>query len=632
MTSPSKRNQGEAFEEPADDCYDDEYVPVKVRKQKAEQRLKEKVLKEAELARCEEESVTNMKSNTLPAGVAPGVAIMGKKSLLATSHKLRQEAELQRGENEEKDKQALMEEERVLLEQVQKSLSSPLVSVRERAKGIVYTKRMSRSWKLPRKYMQMSRQEADSIREKYFIDVDGNDPPPPILSFAEMRLPRGILDGLKEKGIGRPTQIQMQGIPAVLQGRDLIGIAFTGSGKTLVFGLPLIMLALEMEFRLPLQNSEGPVGLILCPSRELASQTFQVIEFYCDHLAKQGFSRLRTVLCMGGQSLYEQTQLCRRGCHIVVATPGRLNHSLDQNRISLSQCSFLCMDEADRMVDLGFEEEVRNTLDHFHNQRQTLLFSATMPRKIQEFSKSALVDPVIVNVGRAGAANLDVVQEVEYVKQESKLPYMISCLQKTPPPVLCFCESKADVDDVHEYLLLKGVEAVAIHGGLSQEDRSEAIRAFREGRKDVLIGTDIASKGLDFPAIQHVINYDMPREIENYVHRIGRTGRCGRTGVATTFINKSQDETILLDLKALLAEAGQRIPPFLVALDAGGSAANLKEVGGVRGCAYCGGLGHRITNCPKLASQKSKQPGTGRDFLATGSRYSGDSAGFGAEF
>ncbi|KFG62956.1 DEAD (Asp-Glu-Ala-Asp) box polypeptide 41 family protein [Toxoplasma gondii RUB] len=303
---------------------------------------------------------------------------------------------------------------------------------------------------------------------------------------------------------------------------------------------------------------------------------------------------------------------------------------LNKRRLALQQCEYLCFDEADRMVDMGFEEEVRNVLDSFGHQRQTLLFSATMPRKIQEFAKSALIDPLVVNVGRAGAANLDVVQEVEYVKQENKLPYLLHCLQKTAPPVLIFCENKKDVDDIQEYLLLKGVDAAAVHGGLAQEERSEAVRAFREGRKDVLVGTDVASKGLDFPAIQHVINFDMPKEIENYVHRIGRTGRCGRTGVATTFVNKNQEETVLLDLKALLIEAGQRMPPFLEALDSRGL--NLKEIGGVRGCAYCGGLGHRIAQCPKLETQKRQTQGaTGKDFLTSGSRY-GNTAQYGGDW
>eukprot|EP00741_Cyanophora_paradoxa_P017612 tig00021012_g17012.t1 len=265
-----------------------------------------------------------------------------------------------------------------------------------------------------------------------------------------------------------------------------------------------------------------------------------------------------------------------------------------------------------------------------------------MPKKIQNFAKSALVKPVVVNVGRAGAANLDVIQEVEYVKQEAKIVYLLECLQKSPPPVLIFAEKKEDVDDIHEYLLLKGVEAVAIHGGKDQEERDYAIQMFKASKKDVLVATDVASKGLDFPDIQHVINFDMPKEIENYVHRIGRTGRCGKTGVATTFINKTVPETTLLDLKHLLVEAkqvrpdsmkpdlllsfrflfhsdpprraaygaaparpaAQRVPPVLAAMEDPSDA--FRDVGGVKGCAFCGGLGHRITMCPKLEQQKMK--------------------------
>merc|ERR1719487_2051882 len=321
----------------------------------------------------------------------------------------------------------------------------------------------------------------------------------------------------------------------------------------------------------------------------------------------------------------------QRGCHMVVATPGRLNDNLTKKRMTLCQCKYLCLDEADRMIDLGFEEDIRTIFSFFSGQRQTVLYSATMPTKIRDFAQSALVDPITVNVGRAGAASLDVVQEVEYVKQEAKLVYLLQCLQKTPPPVLIFCENKSDVDDVHEYLLIKGIEAVAIHGGLDQEERHEAIRGFKEGTKDVLIGTDVASKGLDFPAIQHVINFDMPKEIENCVHRIGRTGRCGRTGVATTFVNKNQEETILLDLKALLLEANQNIPPFLASLDSAAEQ-NTKDIGGVKGCAYCGGLGHRIAVCPKLETTRNKQAAATKDMLVSSSSRYNNSEGYAGDW
>ena len=207
--------------------------------------------------------------------------------------------------------------------------------------------------------------------------------------------------------------------------------------------------------------------------------------------------------------------------------------------------------------------------------------------------------------------------------------YLLECLQKTAPPVLIFVESKQEADDIHEYLMLKGVEAVAIHGGKDQAEREYAIQCFKVGSKDVLIGTDVASKGLDFPEIQHVINYDMPKEIENYVHRIGRTGRCGKTGVATTFINKSCDETILLDLKHLLLEAKQRIPPVLATLEDPNDAGGIGGDDQTKGCAFCGGLGHRVATCPKLEAHRMKQiMGTGgRDELAGSDNRASGGAG-----
>ncbi|KEG03739.1 RNA helicase, putative [Plasmodium vinckei vinckei] len=523
------------------------------------------------------------------------------KSLLETYYKIRKEKE-----NKEVDEiDEIRKKEEHILAQISKALNAPLQSVKERAKGIVYKDSFKTIWTLPSKYKKMSKEYVDKIRKIFYIDVSGNDVPPPIKNFKDMKFPKAILKGLKKKKINKPTQIQMQGLPSILIGRDIIGIAFTGSGKTIVFVLPLIMTCLEAELRCPIEEGEGPLGLIICPSRELASQTHNIINYFCEYLHKDNFPMLKSLCVIGGVSTYEQGKEIKKGVHMLVATPGRLNDMLNKKRMTLEQCRYLCFDEADRLIDLGFEEEIRNTLDNFSSQRQTLLFSATMPKKIQEFAKSTLVNPIIINVGRAGAANLDVIQEVEYVKEEFKLSYLLQVLQKTGPPVLIFCENKKDVDDVHEYLLLKGVNAIAIHGSLGQTERLEAINLFRNGEKDVLVGTDVASKGLDFPSIEHVINYDMPKDIENYVHRIGRTGRCGKTGIATTFINKNQEEAILLDLKALLIEAKQKIPPFLEMLDSKGI--NLKEIGGVKGCSYCGGLGHRITQCSKLENQATKQ-------------------------
>ncbi|KAK2406576.1 DEAD-box ATP-dependent RNA helicase [Trifolium repens] len=495
-----------------------------------------------------------------------------------------------------------------------------LKSVRELAKGITYTEPLPTGWKPPLYIRRMSKKDCELMRKQWHIIVDGEEIPPPIKNFKDMRFPDPILKMLKTKGIVQPTPIQVQGLPVILSGRDMIGIAFTGSGKTLVFVLPMIMMAMQEETMMPIVPGEGPFGLIICPSRELARQTYEVIEQFLLPLKEAGYPELRPLLCIGGIDMRSQLEIVKKGVHIVVATPGRLKDMLAKKKMNLDNCRYLTLDEADRLVDLGFEDDIREVFDHFKAQRQTLLFSATMPTKIQNFARSALVKPIIVNVGRAGAANLDVIQEVEYVKQEAKIVYLLECLQKTPPPVLIFCENKADVDDIHEYLLLKGVEAVAIHGGKDQEEREYAISSFKAGKKDVLVATDVASKGLDFPDIQHVINYDMPAEIENYVHRIGRTGRCGKTGIATTFINKNQSETTLLDLKHLLQEAKQRIPPVLAELnDPMEDNNDITDISGVKGCAYCGGLGHRIGDCPKLEHQKSVAIANNRkDYFGSG--------------
>ncbi|EAT36170.1 AAEL011744-PA [Aedes aegypti] len=505
----------------------------------------------------------------------------------------------------------LKEEEKILESVAEKKA---LMGVAELAKGIQYEDPIKTSWKPPRYILSRTDASHERVREKMRILVDGENVPPPICSFREMKFPKAILAALEKRNIRKPSPIQVQGIPAVLSGRDLIGIAFTGSGKTLVFVLPIVMFSLEQELRLPFISKEGPYGLIICPSRELAKQTHDIIQYYCQHLQMSGMPEIRSALAIGGVPVNDALATIQQGCHIMVATPGRLMDMLDKKLLKLDVCRYLCMDEADRMIDAGFEEDIRTIFSYFKGQRQTLLFSATMPKKIQNFAKSALVKPVTINVGRAGAASMNVTQDVEYVKQEAKVVYLLDCLQKTPPPVLIFAEKKQDVDAIHEYLLLKGVEAVAIHGGKDQEERYRSVEGFRNQEKDVLVATDVASKGLDFPDVQHVINYDMPDDIENYVHRIGRTGRSGSKGLATTFINKATEQFVLLDLKHLLIEAKQKVPPFLGELCS--ETEKYADLGD--GCSYCGGLGHRITECPKLEAIQSKQASNigRRDYLS----------------
>ena len=525
--------------------------------------------------------------------------------------------------NEQVSLQRRQDEDRILKE-ASHVQTNALQAASELAEGVKYKVSLPTGWRCPHKILKEGEDEWEKIRKKWHILVEGTNCPPPIRSFTDMCYPKPILEVLKKKNVKRPTPIQMQGLTVALSGRDMVGIAFTGSGKTLSFSLPLVMAALEEEARMPLVPGEGPIGIVLAPSRELARQTYEVVTEFCTALNESDqYPGIRAQLLIGGESARDQLQPFReKGVHCVVATPGRLRDFLKKRSINLNICRYICLDEADRMLDLGFDEEVGEIMNHFHHQRQTILYSATFPKKFQDFAKQTLVRPIVVNVGRAGAANLDVIQEVEYVKQEAKIVYLLECLQKTAPPVVIFCEKKGDVDDIHEYLLLKGVEAVSIHGGKDQEERNEAIALYKAGKKDVLVATDIAAKGLDFADIQHVINFDMPSEIENYVHRIGRTGRCGKTGVATTFINKSCEETTLLDLKHLLKEAHQRIPPVLMIMD--DAMDNVQADGGTKGCSFCGGLGHTIVDCPKIDKDARRVAGGRRDALATGDGYGGE--------
>ena len=574
------------------------YIPKRVRETQAQARIAQfqsqqsvSAATQARLRREEEERRRREEEEAKLLNPDEG------KTLVEINQEILQE----RGGQAKTEEELLAEEEAQLLRHLTKD-RAPLLG-RKQAAGAVerQQERMKTSWRPARSVRKMTEEEARKIREKYRIAVDGVDIPPPIKKFALMSLPDAILDALQDRGIVAPTPIQIQGLPVALSGRDMIGIAFTGSGKTLVFTLPMIMFALEAEVMNPLRRGEGPVGFCLVPSRELAGQIHGIAKHFATYLARDKFPQLNILLAIGGVDMGEQFRAIPResGVHVVIATPGRIVDLLTKKRINFNRCIYMAMDEADRLIDLTFESEVRTILDHFTGPRQTVLFSATMPKKIQEFALSALVDPIVVNVGRAGAANLDVIQEVEYVKPEAKIRYLLECLQKTAPPVLIFAANQTAVDDIQEYLMLHNVDVCAVHGGMDQRDRLQAIEDFKNGRKDVLVATDVASKGLDFADIQHVINYDMPKEIEDYVHRIGRTGRNGKTGVATSFVNRDCSETFLLDLKHLLKEANQKIPPVLQALD-DGSTSNSIAVDGINGCAYCGGLGHRVMTCPKL--------------------------------
>ena len=373
-------------------------------------------------------------------------------------------------------------DEALLLKEAEKVASHALQSNQEIASGVRFSESLSTSWSAPRYILQAPKERHEEVRRRRHILVEGEDCPPPIETFRGMKFPSALLEAMVKQGIHVPTPIQVQALPALLSGRDVIGIAFTGSGKTLTFTLPMIMFSLEEEMNMPLVPGEGPIGLILCPSRELARQTFNIVEYYSQALRQDGFPEIRSSLIVGGEDKRQQVMIADNfGVHCIVATPGRMNDLLDQGRLRLDICKYLVLDEGDRMLDLGFDEEVHKVINRFKRQRQTVLFSATMPQKFRDFARHTLVRPLVVNVGRAGAASLDVVQEVEYVKKEARIVQLLRCLHITAPPVIIFCERKGDVDEIHEYLLLKGVEAVSIHGGKDQEERNEAIRLYKGG-------------------------------------------------------------------------------------------------------------------------------------------------------
>ncbi|QRV86166.1 DEAD/DEAH box helicase [Ceratobasidium sp. AG-Ba] len=611
MATYSRRKRSRSRSPPPEDPYDvGDYVPYVPVAQKRQERLKKleqlASTDESEARRRQREEAKRLEE----AADEERQADEAREEARRQRTLLDRAQEVKQRKAEEDAKKTELEKKEEADKEILDAIASrkKLVSDMELAKGIQYTEPLKTSWRPPRFVRDRTEEQNNKIREQNHIIAEGDNIPPPITSFADMKVPKQLLKHFKSKRIVAPTPIQIQGLPTAFAGRDMIGIAFTGSGKTLSFCLPLIMLAMEEEAKLPFQRGEGPVGIILCPSRELANQTYEnVIEWTAALAAapdggRPEYPQIRTLLCMGGINMSEQSHVLGQGFHIVVATPGRLMDMLEKRKFTLDSCRYLCMDEADRMIDLGFEEDVRTIMSFFKHQRQTLLFSATMPRKIQDFAQQSLIQPILVNVGRAGAANLDVLQVVEYVKQEAKMVYLLECLQKTPPPVIIFSENKNEVDDIQEYLLLKGVEAVAIHGSKSQEERQYAIKSFKSGAKDVMVASGVASKGLDFNDIQHVIIFSMPKEIEDYVHQIGRTGRSGKTGIATTFVNMNTAEQTLLDLKYLLMEAGQKVPPFLQSIED----PRVAQGGSLKGCPVCGGLGHVISNCPKLEDNQRR--------------------------
>ena len=348
-----------------------------------------------------------------------------------------------------------------------------------------------------------------------------------LTQFEMMGLPEKLVDRLKELGITEPTPIQSHAIPIALDGGDVMGLAQTGSGKTAAFGLPLVAQMLAIN-SMPAPKSAR--GLVLAPTRELAKQISDTLT----QLVQK--TPLKVALVVGGASINMQIKRLQRGTDLLVATPGRLIDLLDRRALSLADTSFLVLDEADQMLDLGFIHALRRIASVLPAQRQTMLFSATMPKQMNELAQSYLNNPKRVEVNPPGEAVDRIVQSVHFVAKSEKTSLLIELLDKHRDELaLVFGRTKHGSEKLMKLLSAKGFVAGSIHGNKSQGQRDRAIAAFKAGEIKVLVATDVAARGLDIPAVRHVYNYDLPNVPENYVHRIGRTARAGADGAAIAF-------------------------------------------------------------------------------------------------
>lgn len=362
-------------------------------------------------------------------------------------------------------------------------------------------------------------------------------------SFADLGLSPRLLKALEATTLKTPTPIQAQAIPAIMKGRDLMGLAQTGTGKTAAFGLPLLHRLLDIP------NPPGPRNirsLILAPTRELSLQIKDNLETFTKG------THLKVLMVVGGQSINRQSEALKRGADVLVATPGRLIDLLQRGDVSLEKCGYLVLDEADHMLDMGFIHSLRQIAKHIPQKRQTLMFSATMPKDIDEIADTYLRDPVKVQVAPPGKPAEKITQGVHFIPNGDKARLLESYLQKHPgEQALVFCRTKHGADKVAKVLGGWGFKVGAIHGNRSQNQRDRILTEFREGLVDVLVATDVAARGIDIPTVRHVYNYDLPNVPENYVHRIGRTARAGADGSSVSFCAPAEMSE-LLDIEKLL--------------------------------------------------------------------------------
>ncbi|XP_062874581.1 probable ATP-dependent RNA helicase DDX5 [Trichomycterus rosablanca] len=412
-----------------------------------------------------------------------------------------------------------------------------------------------------------SMQEVEQYRRSKEITVKGRDCPKPTIKFHEASFPSYVMDVINKQNWTDPTPIQAQGWPMALSGKDMVGIAQTGSGKTLSYLLPAIVHINHQPF---LERGDGPICLVLAPTRELAQQVQQVAAEYGKA------SRLKSTCIYGGAPKGPQIRDLERGVEICIATPGRLIDFLESGKTNLQRCTYLVLDEADRMLDMGFEPQIRKIVDQIRPDRQTLMWSATWPKEVRQLAEDFLKDYVQINVGALQlSANHNILQIVDVCndgeKEDKLLRLLEEIMSEKENKTIIFVETKRKCDDLTRRMRRDGWPAMGIHGDKNQQERDWVLNEFKFGKAPILIATDVASRGLDVEDVKFVINYDYPNNSEDYIHRIGRTARSQKTGTAYTFFTPNNFKQAH-DLVSVLREANQAINPKLIQMagDRGG--------------------------------------------------------------
>ncbi|GER38360.1 DEAD-box ATP-dependent RNA helicase [Striga asiatica] len=425
--------------------------------------------------------------------------------------------------------------------------------------SLLFDIKVDRHWS-DKKLEEMTDRDWRIFREDFNISYEGSKIPRPMRNWAESKLSAELLRAVNRAGYKSPSPIQMAAIPLGLEQRNVIGVSETGSGKTAAFVLPMLTYITRLP---PISEENGPYAVVMAPTRELALQIEDETTKFAHYMG------IKVVSIVGGQSIAKQGFKLRQGCEVVIATPGRLLDCLERRYVVLNQCKYVVLDEADRMIDMGFEPQVVGVLDAIplreDEHRTTYMFSATMPPGVKRLARKYLRNQVVVNIGTAGKATDLVSQNVIMTRENEKMDMLKKLLDKLggDETAIVFVNTKKAANNVAKALDKEGYyRLTTLHGGKSQEQRGISLEGFRTKRYNVLVATDVAGRGIDIADVAHVINHDMPNSIEAYTHRIGRTGRAGKTGVATTFLTL-HDTRVFYDLKQMLIQSNSPVPPEL---------------------------------------------------------------------